>query len=111
MANVNEKEFWQNAERILLVLLNRYSIELDDDSRESVQHYLDHSEYEMAFEGLFIELMALKLETYDIEFNSYVELGKVLGLKEESIFDADFWMKFISFTTKYNLDKTTNSAS
>jgi hypothetical protein len=97
MAELNEKEFWLMVEQKIQDLLNRYSNDLDEESKEAVIHYLEHSEYEMAFEGLFIELMKLKALLSKEESSDYIELGEKLGLNEESVFDADFWQKFSSY--------------
>ena len=93
-----EKEFWSNTEQLLQTLLDDHSDRLDCDSKAWVQHYLDHSEYEMAFEGLFIELMKLDPKPMDINFRTFIELGKTLGLEKDSVLDADFWSKFMQFT-------------
>jgi dimeric dUTPase (all-alpha-NTP-PPase superfamily) len=97
MATSNEKEYWLKVDKQLQDLLNHFSESLDEESVQSVQHYLDHSEYEMAFEGLFIELMNLKCSFSEEEFLTYIELGEKLGLNEESVFDAEFWEKFIKY--------------
>lgn len=36
----------------IVTMLERYSQELDGESKKAVQHYIQHDEYEMAFEGL-----------------------------------------------------------
>ena len=95
--NSSEKEFWLAVEKLLQGLLDRFSNELDNESVNAVQHYLDHSEYEMAFEGLFIELMKLGVLLDKTSLRTYVELGESLGLKEDSVFDSDFWTKFTGY--------------
>ena len=69
---------------------------LDTASIEAVEHYLNHSEFEMAFEGLFLEIMQLK-DTSSIDFQMAIEVGKDLRLNEESVFDHSFWNKFKKF--------------
>lgn len=100
MENLDKKEFWLMTESMLQELLNQSQEKLDADSIESVQHYLDHSEYEMAFEGLFIELMKLNHIPKNADIGKYIELGKNLDLENESVFDADFWSKFVQFVSR-----------
>jgi hypothetical protein len=100
MVTSNEKELWSVVEKRLQDLLIRYSDEIDDESKEAVQHYLDHSEYEMAFEGLFIELMKLKVSLGNEESCGFIELGKKLDLDKESVFDGDFWNNFTEYYSK-----------
>ena len=100
MTSLDDKEFWLNTEKMLQKLLKRFSRRLDGKTVDSVQHYLDHSEYEMAFEGLFIDLMDLGVELHDVECHAYVELGKSLSLDEDSVLDAEFWTKFVRFIAK-----------
>lgn len=98
MNNSNEKQYWLTLEKILQDLLNQFTNKLDIESIESVQHYLDHSEYEMAFEGLFIELMKLNINFTEVELKKYIALGEELGLSEDSVFDSEFWVKFLQYS-------------
>lgn len=62
-----------------------------------VRHYVDHDEPEMAFEGLFIELMQAGKIPESVDKVSCVKLGEYLNLDVESVLDDDFWMKFTQF--------------
>ena len=99
MNTFEDKSFWLNIEKQLQALLNSYTSLLDEETTTAVQHYIDHSEYEMAFEGIFIEIMNLEEHSQKahIDVSQYVELGKQLKLDTDSVFDDDFWPKF----TKY----------
>lgn len=86
-------EFWLNVKILITELLNAAAPKLDLETINGVKHYLDHDEYEMAFEGLFIDLIELSIVP-DVDLTIYLELGKKLKLNEEAIFDANFWGKF-----------------
>ncbi|WP_231617095.1 hypothetical protein [Erwinia sorbitola] len=55
----------------------------------------------MAYEGLFIYLMAIGFNPTDIDINLYVDMGGKLNLGKESILDADFWSNLMSYISKY----------
>lgn len=94
MIDTSTKEFWLMVEKLIQILLNEFIGLLDSESVNTIQHYLDHSEYEMAFEGLFIELMKANAAVEKNEKEAYFKLGRDLGLDEDSVFDGDFWEKF-----------------
>jgi hypothetical protein len=75
---------------------------LPSDGLEGVMHYLEHGEYEMSFEGLVIELMKLEVYTDGFNFSEWKELGLQFRLNEESVFDSDFWSKFLAWGESYN---------
>jgi len=62
-----------------------------------VRHYLEHDEPEMAFEGLFIELMQVGKIPEPVNKVCCIKLGEYLNLDAESVLDDDFWMKFNQF--------------
>lgn len=76
--------------------LNIVKDQLDDESIEAVTHYLSHDEPEMAFEGLFLEIMNLDSHI-DLDWERCKSVGMELNLHEESVFDFGFWSKFESF--------------
>lgn len=73
-----------------------------DDSRDVLSvsgaeewgHFLDHAEYEMALEGLVLELIASDSMPRRFDGNAWESLGRDLGLEQESVWDEDFWRKF-----------------
>ncbi|MCF6344885.1 MAG: hypothetical protein L3J00_00270 [Thiomicrorhabdus sp.] len=98
--NKKDDTFWiNNSEHLLQILLDKYSEQLDIETVEAVQHYIDHNEYEMAYEGLFIELMNLDQKPKNIDFDMYTDLGKGLKIDVESVFDSDFWKKYIQYSS------------
>jgi hypothetical protein len=66
---------------------------LDPKTMTAVLHYLNHDEYEMAFEGLFIDIMQLK-QRPNIDFEECLSVAKLLRLDQETVFDMHFWEKF-----------------
>lgn len=81
----------------LHVILNDCRDSLCEDAINEVLHYIEHGEPEIAFEGLFIELMQLGIMPKNIEEADCIELGRYLRLDRESVLDDEFWRKFISF--------------
>jgi hypothetical protein len=77
-------------------VLLRINSELDKEAVRDVNIYLTHGEYEMAFEGLFIEIMNLGIAP-DIDWHKSGEIAKKLKLDEESIFDYNFWARFSKY--------------
>lgn len=57
---------------------------LDKESIDAINHYLEYGEYEMAFEGLFIEIMKLSLKP-EIDYKKSIQVGKTLNLDKESV--------------------------
>jgi hypothetical protein len=70
---------------------------LSDETITAVQHYLDHDEYEMAIEGLFIDIMQLPIAPESLDSKTCIELAKSVELDKESVFRDDFWAKFLEF--------------
>lgn len=101
----DDKDIFDEANRLLreaFVCNRRY---LNDESVRAVTHYLNHDEYEMAFEGLFLDLMEVNIfENPEILEQCYI-LGKLLGLDKESVFDVDFWKKFSEFVDYIKIKK------
>lgn len=72
---------------------------LDEESVSAIEHYLDHDEYEMAFEGLVIELLKLEYKP-KVDVNEIIRIGRLLKLKEEPSFDPEIWVKLNSWAVK-----------
>lgn len=68
---------------------------LDEDSAKTIQHYLDHDEYEMAFELLILVLADLRKYPPNFVFEPWIELAKNLNLNTESVYAPDFWERFM----------------
>jgi len=70
---------------------------LDAKDIEEVEHFFKHDEFEMAYEGLLIELT--KAEVYPMEFNfqKWKDLGEHYSLDKVRIFDEAIWEKFLKW--------------
>jgi hypothetical protein len=91
-------DIYVKANLLLRLVLAEYKNKLDSESISTIKHYLDHDEYEMAFEGLFLDLMK---ENTCIDKKILIEcisIGKELNIDQSSVFDSEFWTKFINFT-------------
>nr|WP_299498406.1 hypothetical protein [uncultured Rhizobium sp.] len=66
------------------------------DGLRWVQHYLDHDEYSMAFEYLYLALMDIEGSRFTKGKQRAVEIALFLNLNDqnECMIDADFWQKF-----------------
>jgi hypothetical protein len=91
-----------NSEKQLEKLIIVAQTLVQSDGLEGVMHYLEHGEYEMSFEGLVIELMKLEVYPDGFNFSEWKELGLQFRLNEESVFDNDFWNKFLEWGESYN---------
>ena len=83
----------QAADRIRALLAQNREA-LGEATAESVGHYLDHGEYEMALEGLCIDLLHLPGEPV-VDWAECVELGLALGLDKHAAFDAGLWPRLL----------------
>jgi len=90
---------YNDAVAFVMKTLNNVQPHLDKETLDAVNHYLSHSEIEMAFEGLFIEIMKLNLMS-DIDIELTLKIATELNLNKESVFDSDFWNKLKQFTSQ-----------
>lgn len=86
---------WLALRGFLLEVMDKNN--LDDSSVEAVEHYISHSEYEMAFEGLFIELMESKCILTDKQKKMALDFGRQIELDHESVFSTTFWDDFLKY--------------
>ena len=70
---------------------------ISSDAIEEVRHFYEHGEYEMSFEGLVIELMKVRKYPNNFNLNEWRELAISYGLNKETVFDGEFWVKFINW--------------
>lgn len=70
---------------------------LSGDAMEGVDHYDEHGEPEMAFEGLLIELMQADVVPPTYDYDAWCALGRDCGLDEDCVFDAELWTKFVAW--------------
>ncbi|KJS13671.1 MAG: hypothetical protein VR67_03515 [Peptococcaceae bacterium BRH_c8a] len=69
------------------------------DGLESVKHYYKHDEFEMAFEGLILELLKTGKYPNNYDYIQWKELAIHYGLNKESVFDGQLWSKFVKWGT------------
>lgn len=60
-------------------------------------NYINHSEYELAFEAVFIGIMRSKKYYLPESRSLYMAIAKLLQLDKSSILDGSFWEKFHPF--------------
>lgn len=85
----------------LLELIKECEENLDKESVDEVMHFYSHGEYEMALEGLIIELMKVQKSSNCNNVDILNDLVLYYRLNVESVFDYYFWEKF----TKWLLEK------
>ncbi len=90
---------YKDVKEFIQLTLKIVESKLDSESIDYVNHYINHDEYEMAFEGLFLEIMKLE-EIPEIDFLKSRKIGELLKLNEESVFDFDFWHNFKNYLEK-----------
>lgn len=73
------------------------------DGLEGVAHYFEHDEFEMAYEGLVLELLKSGKYPDNFDYNQWKELAIYYNLDSESVFDGQFWRKFVEWGTSYQM--------
>ena len=65
---------------------------------QSIEHYVNHAELEMAFELLGLAMMKHNASFSDEEsYNQMLTLGTDLGLDQESVYDPEFRVHFCNY--------------
>ncbi|WP_052559462.1 hypothetical protein [Enhygromyxa salina] len=82
---------WEQVRNEAAAILAEHADKLGVKTIDSVNHYLDHEEYEMAVEGLCLDL--LSLDDAEVDWPRCVSLASVVGLDKVSVFDSEFWSK------------------
>ena len=65
-------------------------------------------EYEMAFEGLFIELMKSNIWKSDIKLDNISKYAIEIGLNTDSVFDEKFLSNFQNWVKMIQIESTTS---
>lgn len=73
---------------------------IPNDRIEWIQHYLDHDEYAMSFEFLYLEVMEREGAICSLGKKKAEEVGRLLDLDKETHYDNDFWKKFMEFLSR-----------
>lgn len=70
---------------------------LDTETINEVMHYYKHGEYEMALEGLLIEMMKTNSHPKKFWGDEIIDLVLYYRLNLESVFDYNFWENFLKW--------------
>lgn len=84
----------------LLELIRECEEYLDKESVDEVMHFYRHGEYEMALEGLIIEMIKVQKYPKNYTTDSINDLVLYYHLNVESVFDYYFWEKFEKWISK-----------
>lgn len=84
----------------LLELIRECEKNLDRESVDEVMHFYNHGEYEMALEGLVIELIKVHKSPNCLNLDMLNELVLHYRLNVESVFDYYFWEKFTKWISR-----------
>lgn len=82
---------YQEIENLIKVTLSKVISLIDDETVNAVNHYLHHSEVEMAFEIPYLEIMARTPTLSLIDLIKSRSTALLLGLDKETIFQPNFW--------------------
>ena len=74
-------------------LIKPHFVLMDREMADHVRHYLDAGELEMAFESFVLSSIELQIGFAADERVRLIDLGKLLGLQDKSVFKADFWAR------------------
>ncbi|GAA0621241.1 hypothetical protein [Thalassospira tepidiphila] len=97
---------WGNKDRDWNKLVSDIQSEIDANTTiipsnhlDYIQHYLDHDEYSMAFEYLYLEIMEREDSHFTLGKEKALEIALFFGLDDENecMVDGKFWPKFKSF--------------
>ncbi|MET3696516.1 hypothetical protein SAMN05877753_103237 [Bacillus oleivorans] len=74
---------------------------IGNEGVKEIEHFFNHREYEMAFEGLLIELTTIGKYPKVFNFSDWKMLGERYHLDKEAVFAVDIWEKFIEWGKSY----------
>ena len=84
-------------ERELLDLINVCEDILNKGAKDEIWHYYTHGEFEMALEGLLIEVCDKETYPHNYDISKIIELATHYKLNEDSVFDNHIWKKIIKW--------------
>lgn len=87
---------WSVTKEELSFLVNLLAGKIDKPSLIEIEHFIDHNEYEIAFELLFLEIFNKEnLPVFD--YKKAKNIALLLKLDQETVYDTDFWTNFSKF--------------
>ncbi len=75
--------------------LDRFAKVISEGDHARLRHFWRHGEYEMALEGLVLELIGLDIQLSEAEYEVGLELVRSMGMDEHQSFDRKFWPKML----------------
>lgn len=75
---------------------------ISEEGFKEIMHFFNHGEFEMAFEGLVIELMEAKKYPIHYEHQEWKRMGLEFKLDKDCVFDGNFWTTFEKWGEEYN---------
>ena len=92
---------WTRVASDVQQLLDCTRDKLDQDSVDAVSGFLAVDEYEMALEGLLLDIMkAFPVPPVFVDWDRYQKLARTLQLDSDSVFDGYFWDRFSRYLTQ-----------
>lgn len=82
---------------VLFDYIKKYEKVLDPESIKEILFYIEHGEYEIAYEGFLLELMEAKIKHSICDQERILDIAKTIGLDEASILDPDIYDKVIQY--------------
>ena len=85
----------------LLRVINECNEYLDREAIDEVMHFYNHGEFEMALEGLLIEMINAKEYPKKCQISDVISLCYYYKIDKESVFDSEIWNKFLNWKKEY----------
>lgn len=82
---------------------------IPDKRLHDIRHYLNHDEYGMAFEYLYLEIMDRKGSVFSLGPIKANKIGRLLDLDKETLIDEKFWCRFQEYIRREKGGKGTKS--
>ncbi len=88
---------WENISKEIKKILSVCQLYLSQETIDAAMHYIHHDEYEMAAEGLLLDIMELNPIPDCLKKEDCMKLAIACGLNHEVVFCSDFWKKITEF--------------
>ncbi len=94
---MSEEKNWEDIIAIIKNIQSSCYAYLSTETIDAVTHYVDSDEYEMAAEGLLIDVMELEQLPDDFKKEDCLKLARLCNLDKEIVFCPDFWEQLNAF--------------